>query len=78
MLRGNVFHDSSGAPFNPRDNFQKDGPSPWTAPGIYMDGGTGRTWNYTFAHNYVFRSTKFPIFLFVCSQEGNRFVNKSS
>ena len=75
VLRDNVFHDSSGAPFNPRDDMQKNGPGPWTAPGIYLDAGTGRTWNYTFAHNYIFRSTRSPIFLFCCSQEGNRFVN---
>jgi hypothetical protein len=73
ILRGNVLHDSSGAPFNPRDGIQ--GAGPWTAPGIYLDGGVGQVRNYTLAHNVVFRSAHSPIFLFLCSQEGNRFVD---
>ena len=69
VLRGNVLHDNSASPCSLRE------PGPWSAPGMYMDGGVGPARNYAFIHNFIFRSTQSPIFLFACGKEGNRFVD---
>jgi PKD repeat protein len=68
VLRGNVIHDNVPV-YVAREK------GPWSAPGIYLDGGVGSCRIYTFQNNVIFRSTQSPVFLFLAGAAGNHFID---